>query len=427
MPKLRAKASKRTSVESEPILVAGREIVVSNPAKVLFPKPKYTKLDLVRYYLAVAEGALRGAGGRPNVLVRYPNGISREFFYQKRAPESRPPWIDVVTLSFPSGRTAEEVVPRDAAALAWLANLACLELHPHPVRADDLDHPDELRVDLDPVPGVKWPQVREVARVARAVLQDVGLTGWPKTSGSRGMHVIVRIERRWTFDEVRRAALALARDVERRAPAIATSKWWKEERHGVFVDYNQNAKDRTVASAYSVRPTPDARVSAPLGWDEVASAEPADFTLATMPKRFAKLGDRHEGIDAAPGSLDGLLELSARDERDGQGDAPWPPHYKKQAGEPPRVQPSRARAAKFPLIEIGRAKRKRDALVGLKRWKARHPKAAKYLKPADVLVDSMRGRSSTWTRIRVNLQHVPPKLRPRQERLDPDEKTLSSW
>ena len=427
MPKLRAKASKRTNVESEPILVAGREIVVSNPAKVLFPKPKYTKLDLVRYYLAVAEGALRGAGGRPNVLVRYPNGISREFFYQKRAPESRPPWIDVVTLSFPSGRTAEEVVPRDAAALAWLANLACLELHPHPVRADDLDHPDELRVDLDPVPGVKWPQVREVARVARAVLQDVGLTGWPKTSGSRGMHVIVRIERRWTFDEVRRAALALARDVERRAPAIATSKWWKEERHGVFVDYNQNAKDRTVASAYSVRPTPDARVSAPLGWDEVASAEPADFTLATMPKRFAKLGDRHEGIDAAPGSLDGLLELSARHERDGQGDAPWPPHYKKQAGEPPRVQPSRARAAKFPLIEIGRAKRKRDALVGLKRWKARHPKAAKYLKPADVLVDSMRGRSSTWTRIRVNLQHVPPKLRPRQERLDPDEKTLSSW
>ena len=427
MPKLRAKASKRPSVESEPILVAGREIVVSNPAKVLFPKPKYTKLDLVRYYLAVAEGALRGAGGRPNVLVRYPNGITGEFFHQKRAPESRPPWIDVVTLSFPSGRTAEEVVPRDAAALAWLANLACLELHPHPVRADDLDHPDELRVDLDPVPGVKWPQVREVARVARAALQDVGLTGWPKTSGSRGMHVIVRIERRWTFDEVRRAALALARDVERRAPAIATSKWWKEERHGVFVDYNQNAKDRTVASAYSVRPTPDARVSAPLGWDEVASAEPADFTLATMPKRFAKVGDRHEGIDAAAGSLEGLLELSARHERDGQGDAPWPPHYKKQRGEPPRVQPSRARASKYPLIEIGRAKRKQDALAGLKRWKARHAKAARYLEPADVLVDSMRGRSSTWTRIRVNLQHVPAKLRPRQERLDPDEKTLSSW
>src|SRR5712692_9744671 len=313
MPKLRAKASKRTSVESEPILVAGREIVVSNPAKVLFPKPKYTKLDLVRYYVAVAEGALRGAGGRPNVLVRYPNGITGEFFYQKRAPESRPPWIDVVTLSFPSGRTAEEVVPRDAAALAWLANLACLELHPHPVRADDLDHPDELRVDLDPVPGVKWPQVREVARVARAALQDVGLTGWPKTSGSRGMHIIVRIERRWTFDEVRRAALALARDVERRVPGIATSRWWKEERHGVFVDYNQNAKDRTVASAYSVRPTPDARVSAPLDWDEVPDCRPEAFTIDTMPARFASLGDVWRGIDAADGSLQQLLDQSAAD------------------------------------------------------------------------------------------------------------------
>ncbi len=430
MPELRRKAPKRTSAGPELIVVAGREIAVSNAAKVLFPKPKYTKRDLVRYYLAVAEGALRGAGGRPNVLVRYPNGITGEFFYQKRAPESRPPWIDVVTLRFPSGRTAEEVVPRDAAALAWLANLACLELHPHPVRTEDLDHPDELRVDLDPVPGVKWPQVRAVARVVQATLHDFGLTGWPKTSGSRGMHVIVRIARRWTFDEVRRAALALAREVERRAPTLATSKWWKEERHGVFVDYNQNAKDRTVASAYSVRPTPDARVSAPLGWDEVESAEPADFTLATMPKRFATLGDRHAGIDGIAGSLEGLLELSARHEREGQGDAPWPPHYKKQRGEPPRVQPSRARgarAAKYPLIEIGRAKRKQDALAGLKRWKARHAKAAKYLEPADVLVDSMRGRSSTWTRIRVNLLHVPPKLRPRQGRLDPDEKTLSSW
>ena len=417
---------------AERIVVAGREIAVSNPDKVLFAKPKHTKLDLVRYYLAVAEGALRGAGGRPNVLVRYPNGITGEFFFQKRAPESRPPWIEVVTLRFPSGRTAEEVVPRDAAALVWLANLACLELHPHPVRTDDLDHPDELRVDLDPVPGVKWPQVREVALVVRAMLQDFGLTGWPKTSGSRGMHVLVRIERRWTFDEVRRAALALAREVERRVPKLATSKWWKEERHGVFVDYNQNAKDRTVASAYSVRPTPDARVSAPLTWDELKSVDPADFTLATMPRRFAKVGDRHEGIDQGAGSLEALLELSAGHERAGQGDAPWPPHYKKQAGEPPRVQPSRARtargarAATYPLIEIGRAKRKQDALAGLKRWKARHPKAAKYLEPADVLVDAMRGRSSTWTRIRVNLQHVPPKLRPRQERLDPDEKTLAS-
>jgi bifunctional non-homologous end joining protein LigD len=424
MPRSRPAATKEES-EAERIVVDEREIAISNPSKVLFPKPKHTKLDLVRYYLAVAEGALRGAGGRPNMLVRYPNGIGGEFFYQKRAPESRPPWIEVVSLRFPSGRSADEVVPRDAAGLAWLANLACLELHPHPVRAEDLDHPDELRVDLDPVPGVKWPQVRQVAHVAEATLKDFGLTGWPKTSGNRGMHVVVRIERRWGFDEVRRAALALAREVERRAPKLATSKWWKEERHGVFVDYNQNAKDRTVASAYSVRPTPDARVSAPLAWDEVDTADPADFTLATMPKRFAKLGDRHAGIDDAVGSLDRLLELSARHEREGLGDAPWPPHYRKQRGEPPRVQPSRARAAKHPLIEIGRAKRKQDALAGLERWKARHPKAAAHLEPADVLVDSMRGRSSTWTRIRVNLQHVPVKLRPRQERLDPDEKTLA--
>src|ERR1051325_9964656 len=415
------------SGESITRTIAGHEVTISNPGKVLFPKPQYTKLDLVEYYVAVADGALRGAGGRPNMLVRVPNGGGAESFYQKRAPQSRPPWIEVVTLRFPSGRTADEVVPRDAGSLAWLANLACLELHPHPVRTDDLDHPDELRVDLDPVPGVKWPQGREVSRGGRTALQDFGLTGWPKTSGSRGMHVIVRIERRWTFDEVRRAALALARDVERRVPKLATSKWWKEERHGVFVDYNQNAKDRTVASAYSVRPTPDARVSAPLDWDEVKSVDPADFTLATMPKRFAKLGDRHEGIDQGAGSIEGLLELAARHEREGQGDAPWPPHYKKQAGEPPRVQPSKARASKFPLIEIARAKRKQDALAGLRRWKARHPKAAKYLEPADVLVDAMRGRSSTWTRIRVNLQHVPPKLRPRQERLDPDEKTLASW
>jgi DNA ligase D-like protein (predicted polymerase) len=403
-------------------VVDGREISISNPRKVLFPEPKYTKLDLARYYLAVAEGALRGAGGRPNMLVRYPNGIGGEFFYQKRAPASRPPWIEVVSLRFPSGRSADEVVPRDAAALVWLANLACLELHPHPVRADDLDHPDELRVDLDPVPGVKWTQVREVAHVVEAALKDYGLTGWPKTSGSRGMHVNVRIERRWTFDEVRRAALALAREVERRAPAIATSKWWKEERHGVFVDYNQNAKDRTVASAYSVRPRPAAPVSAPLNWDEVDSCEPGDFTLATMPARFAKLGDRHEGIDRHAGSLERLLELSAQHERDGLGDAPWPPHYQKQRGEPPRVQPSKRRTSKHPLIEIGRAQRKEDALAGLERWKARHPEAAAHLEPADVLVDSMRGRSSTWTRIRVNLQHVPAKLRPTQEPLDPDEK-----
>jgi bifunctional non-homologous end joining protein LigD len=421
-----SKTPTRESAESELLLAAGLEVAISNPGKVLFPELKYTKLDLARYYLAVAEGALRGAGGRPNMLVRFPNGIAGEFFYQKRAPASRPPWIEVVSLRFPSGRSADEVVPRDAATLVWLANLACLELHPHPVRADDLEHPDELRVDLDPVPGVEWSQVREVAHVVAATLTDYGLTGWPKTSGSRGMHVNVRIERRWTFDEVRRAALALAREVERRAPAIATSKWWKEERHGVFVDYNQNAKDRTVASAYSVRPKPDARVSAPLRWDEVDSCEPGDFTLATMPARFAALGDPHQGIDQHPGSLERLLELSTQHEQEGLGDAPWPPHYKKQEGEPARVQPSKRRTSKHPLIEIGRAQHKEDALAGLERWKARHPKVAAQLEPADVLVDSMRGRFTTWTRIRVNLQHVPAELRPAQEPLDPDEKTLSS-
>src|SRR5687768_11649582 len=293
----RASASRPDGTEQESIVVLGREISISNPHKILFPKRKYTKLDLVRYYLAVAEGALRGAGGRPNVLVRYPNGIGGEFFYQKRAPEKRPPWIEVVSLRFPSGRSAEEIVPRDAAALAWLSNLACLELHPHPVRAEDLDHPDELRVDLDPVPGIKWAQVRKVAQVVEAALMDFGLTGWPKTSGGRGMHVLVRIERRWDFGEVRRAALALAREVERRAPRLATSKWWKEERHGVFVDYNQNAKDRSVASAYSVRPTPDARVSAPLEWDEVPAAEPGDLRLDTVRERLATVGDPAADID----------------------------------------------------------------------------------------------------------------------------------
>jgi DNA ligase D-like protein (predicted polymerase) len=413
----------RTGAEIVP--VSGREVAISNPGKVLFPEAGYTKLDLARYYIAVAEGALRGAGGRPNVLVRYPDGIGGEFFYQKRAPASRPPWIEVVPLQFPSGRSAEEVVPRDAAALVWLANMACLELHPHPVRAEDLDHPDELRVDLDPVPGVEWPQIREVARVVEATLRDFGLVGWPKTSGSRGVHVNARIERRWSFDQVRRAALALARDVERRAPALATSKWWKEERHGVFIDYNQNAKDRTVASAYSVRPSGDARVSAPVTWEELARCDPRDFTLATMPGRFAEIGDRHAGIDAAAGSLEALLELSARHEREGQGDAPWPPHYQKQRGEPPRVQPSRRRVPRHPLIEIGRARRREDALAGLGRWKARHPEAAAHLEPADVLVDAMRGRFTTWTRVRVNLQHVPAELRPPQEPLDPDENTWS--
>jgi bifunctional non-homologous end joining protein LigD len=438
--------------DAEVLTIDSRDVSISNPHKVLFPAAGYTKLDLVNYYVAIADGALRGAGGRPNVLVRYPNGIASEFFYQKRAPESRPDWMEVVTLRFPSGRTAEEIVPRDAAALAWMANLACLELHPHPVRAEDVDHPDELRVDLDPVPGVAWRQLQEVAAVVRATLNDFGLAGWPKTSGSRGIHVNVRIDTRWTFDEVRRAAVALAREVERRAPAIATSKWWKEERHGVFIDYNQNAKDRTVAAAYSVRPKPDARVSAPLTWEEIEVCDPADFTIETMPGRFAKIGDRHHDIDRRPCSLGLLLELAARQEKQGLGDAPWPPQYKKQAGEPPRVQPSRRRmpksaepepvataavnttksttgrrTSKFPLIEIGRARKKEDALAGFERWKARHEKAAEHLEPADVLVDSMRGRSSTWTRVRVNLQHVPVALRPKQGTLDPDFDPGNDW
>jgi bifunctional non-homologous end joining protein LigD len=407
--------------ESETVTVAGREVVVSNPNKVLFPDAGYTKLDLVRYYLAVADGALHAAGNRPNVLVRYPNGIDGEFFYQKRAPSSRPPWIEVVALKFPSGRTAEEVVPRDAATFVWMANLACLELHPHPVRDDDLDHPDELRIDLDPVPGVEWPQIRTVAGVVCATLSDLGLVGWPKTSGSRGIHVYVRIERKWTFSEVRRAALAFAREVEKRAPDLATSKWWKEERHGVFLDYNQNAKDRTVAAAYSVRPKPDARVSAPLSWDEIDACEPGDFTLATMPDRFKRLGDPHATMEQRACTLDALLDLSARHAREGLGDAPWPPHYRKQADEPPRVQPSRRRIPKRPLIEIGRAEKKEDAVAGLERWRARHPDAAAHLQPADVLVDAMRGRYHTWTRIRVNLQNVPEDLRPPQEALDPNE------
>ena len=432
-----------SKAEPHVLEVAGREVAISNPDKVLFPQAGHTKLDLVRYYLAVAGGALQGAGGRPNVLVRYPNGVGEEFFYQKRAPASRPPWIEVVTLKFPSGRTAEEVVPRDAAALAWMANLACLELHPHPVRADDLDRPDELRVDLDPVPGVEWPQIRAVAHVVRTTLEEFGLAGWPKKSGSRGIHVYVRIERRWTFDEVRRAALALAREVERRAPLLATSKWWKEERHGVFLDYNQNAKDRTVAGAYSVRPTADARVSAPLAWAEIDECELGDFTLVTMPKRFATIGDPHAPMDRHAGSLERLLELSARQAGEGLGDAPWPPHYKKQAGEAPRVAPSKRRdppklaerrrtklaerRRTHPLIEIGRARQKANALAGFERWKARHPEAGAHLEPADVLVDAMRGRFRTWTRVRVNLQHVPETLRPKQEPLDPAEDMADDW
>jgi DNA ligase D-like protein (predicted polymerase) len=415
-------------VPPEILSVGGREVAMTNPDKVFFPRLGATKRDLVTYYLAVAEGALTGIRNRPMALKRFVNGAEGEAFFQKRAPENRPAWLRVATLSFPSGRTADELVVDDAAGLAWIVNLGCIDLNPHPVRADDLDHPDELRVDLDPVPGIEWAQIRDVAMVTKEALDAVGLIGWPKTSGSRGIHINVRIERRWTYPEVRRAALALARDVERRAPSIATSKWWKEERHGVFLDYNQNAKDRTVASAYSVRPKPDARVSAPVTWDELFLCRPEEFTLRSMPARFAAVGDRHAGIDSSPCSLEALLELSARQEAEGQGDAPWPPHYAKQAGEPPRVQPSRSkgqtpagrRVPLKPLIEISRAAKKEDALAGLERWKARHPEAASQLQPADVLVDSMRGRSSTWTRIRVNLEHVPEPLRPAQEPLDPD-------
>ncbi len=460
------------ATEKETLQIGGREVTVTNPAKVYFPQTGHTKLDVVRYYLAVADGALRGAGGRPMALKRFVDGAAGQPFFQKRAPDNRPPWIRTATLTFPSGRTADEIVIDDAAGLAWVVNLGCIDLNPHPVRAEDLDHPDELRVDLDPVPGVPWSAIREVALAAREALEAVGLVGWPKTSGSRGIHVNVRIEPRWTFPEVRRAALALARDVERRVPTLATSKWWKEERHGVFLDYNQNAKDRTVASAYSIRPLPDARVSTPLAWDEVPTVEAEAFTIDTVPDRYAAIGDPGAGIDGSVGSLEALLELSRRHEAEGQGDAPWPPNYAKQEGEPPRVQPSRQRRAAaeyargrgegggpppevakarraaveqgdpnaglpsewagsrptptgrrkttIPVVEIARAEHKDEALAGLERWKARHPAAAGALEPADVLVDSMRGRSTTWTRIRVNLIHVAEADRPGQEPLEVD-------
>jgi DNA ligase D-like protein (predicted polymerase) len=394
------------------LCIDGRDVPVTHPGKLLIPGAKVRKLDLVNYYVAVAEGALRGAGGRPCVLVRYPDGLGHDFFFQKRAPAKRPHGLDVATLRFPSGRTAEEVVPRHAADLTWMANLACLELHPHPVRADDLEHPDELRVDLDPVPGIEWPQIRQVARVVHEVLDDFGLAGWPKTSGSRGIHVLVRIERRWTFDEVRRAALALAREVERRAPKLATSAWWKEERRGVFVDYNQNAKDRTVCSAWSVRAKPDARVSTPVTWNELDDCDPADFTLWTVPRRLQSAGDPHARIDAHAGSLAKLLQLSARHEAEGQGDAPWPPHDRKAAGEPKRAPPKTAHRD-APLIEVARAEREADAIAAGDAWKARHPKAAAHLEPQDVLVDRMRGSSSLWYRVRINLTRVPARLRPK--------------
>jgi bifunctional non-homologous end joining protein LigD len=445
--------------QREDIEVAGRQVTITNPGKTYFPDNGITKLDVVRYYLAVADGALRGVAGRPMVLKRYVNGAAGEAFFQKRAPSSRPDWIGTVELRFPSGRSAEEVVVSDAAGLAWVANLGCIDLNPHPVLASDLDHPDELRVDLDPIPGVPYQQILDVAMVARDAMTDLGLTGWPKTSGSRGFHIYARIEPRWTFTEVRACAVALAREIERRAPDLATSRWWKEERHGVFIDYNQNAKDRTVASAYSIRPVPQARVSTPLTWDEVPGCDPDAFTIETVPQRLARLGDPWSGIDAAVGSLEQLMDLAEHDKRAGLPDAPWPPHFAKADGEAPRVQPSKRRTApggassqagsgeaaagssgasvapaapgktygasgrrrtSMPLIEVARAASQAEALAGLDRWKERHQAAAALLQPADILVDSMRGRSSTWTRIRLNLRNIPAEERPQQEELEVD-------
>lgn len=444
---------------AEVLSIEGRDVRVTNPDKPYFSKQtKLSKLDLVRYYLAIAPGALGGIRDRPIVLKRFVNGAEGEAFFQKRAPAERPAWLKTTTLSFPSGRTAEELVIDDAAGLAWIVNLGCIELHPHPVRSGDLEHPDELRIDLDPGPGVSWADVRRVALEVKALLEEVDLRGWPKTSGSRGMHVNVRIEPRWGFNEVRRAALALSRAIERRLPELASSKWWKEERHGVFLDYNQNAKDRTTCSAYSVRPLPDARVSAPLQWSEVPDSERGDFTVLTIPNRFAKLGDPHADMDRSAGSLEKLLDLAAQDEAAGLGDAPWPPHFRKMEGEAPRVAPSRARTArgksssadsadsasseakppakktraktprtKMPLLVIANSPDKNAALAGLERWKAKHADVANRLAVDDVLVDSMRGRSSTWTRIRVNLRHVPEDLRPSQETPDPDDDPTREW
>jgi len=410
---------------AEILTIEGHEVRITNPTKLYFSKQvKLTKLELVQYYMSVAAGALAPIRDRPIVLKRFVNGAHEEAFYQKRAPTDHPSYLRTVTLSFPSGRTAAELVVDNAAGLAWIVNLGCIELHPHPVRSGDLNHPDELRIDLDPGPGVGWADVRTVALEVKTLLEEMGLRGWPKTSGSRGMHINVRIQPRWTFDEVRRAAVALSRAVERRVPDLASSKWWKEERHGVFLDYNQNAKDRTTCSAYSVRPLPDARISTPLHWNEVPDCDPADFTIATVPARFAAMGDPHAEMDAHAGSLEPLLDLADRDQKSGLSDAPWPPHFRKMAGEASRVAPSRA---KMPLITVANSPDKEAALAGLERWKARHAEAAAHLAVDDVLVDSMRGRSSTWTRIRVNLRHVPEADRPPQETPDPDDDPTREW
>jgi DNA ligase D-like protein (predicted polymerase) len=469
--------------EAELLDIGGHEVRISNPRKLYFSTAvQLTKLEIVQYFLAVSGGALNGIADRPIVLKRFVNGAEAEPFYQKRAPDGLPSFLRTVTLSFPSGRTADEVVVDNAAGLAWIVNLGCMELHPHPVRSADLDHPDQLRIDLDPQPGIDFAQVRLVALEVAEVLKENGLTGFPKTSGSRGIHINVPIEPRWSFTEVRRAALALARAVERRVPALATSKWWKEERHGVFLDYNQNAKDRTTASAYSVRPLPDARVSAPLTWAEVPEVEPADFTVLTMPQRFAAIGDPHAEFVASVGSLDGLLELAARDEAEGVGDAPWPPHFAKAEGEPKRVQPSKAkpfseqlgegfgaqrfrkrpkpagepateagapsqpaspaeaalatpkpkktpakRVPKHPLITVAQSPDKAAALDGLARWKQTHPAAGALLAEDDILIDRMRGSAYVWYRIRVNLRNVPEAQRPAQGTPDPDDDPTRAW
>jgi bifunctional non-homologous end joining protein LigD len=419
---------------AETLSIDGRDVRITHPGKTYFSRQtRLSKQDIVKYYLSVGPGALAGIRDRPLVLKRFVDGAEGEAFYQKRAPATTPDWLRTVTLSFPSGGKAREIVVDDAAGLAWIVNLGCIELHPHAVRTGNLEHPDELRVDLDPGPGVAWDDVRRVALEVNALLEEMGLRGWPKTSGSRGMHVNIRIQPRWTFVEVRRAALALSRAIERRAPALATSKWWKEERHGVFLDYNQNAKDRTTCSAYSVRPLPDARVSAPLHWHEVPDCDPADFTVLTIPSRFREAGDPHSGMDTEAGSLEKLLELAAEDEAAGLGDAPWPPHFRKMKDEPARVAPSRAakipRAGrtKMPLLVIANSPSKEAALAGLERWKTKHREAADLLAVDDVLIDSMRGRSSTWTRIRINLRHMPEALRPQQETPDPDDDPTREW
>ena len=394
--------------------IEGRVLRVTNPDKIVFPDAGITKLALIEYYLAVADGALRGVVDRPMILKRFVKGITEEAVFQKRAPEKRPEWIDVAELKYASGTSAKEAVVHDAAGLAWAVNIGCVDLNPHPVRADDLEHPDELRVDLDPMPGVEWPQIVDVALVARDVLADYGLTAWPKTSGSRGFHVYARIEPNWPYRQVRLAAETIAREVERRAPDLATSRWWKEEREGVFVDFNQNAKDRTVASAYSVRSRPDARVSTPLRWDEVPGCRPEAFTVATVPPRYAEMGDPWEGMDDAAGGLEGLLALAEE----------LGPAEKAPRGARRSADSTGNRISSKPLIEIARTKTRDEAMAALETWRAKHPAAADRLAPVDVLVDGMRGPSSIWYRIRINLQHVPEAQRPPQEELIKD---YSPW